>query len=468
MQNYKLTDLRDIKNIIKNKKLYTFQNGGLDVIPEGTANPLNLQELQIVESSPTPVVPVSAVPVVPTVPTVPVSAKPHPTLNPSAQEFTPGSIKTPIKSAWKVPPIIIPKQEASLNPITHDKIESLITPPASPSSTPVSPSIPSIPKEPFTPTLLFEIILDNLLGQPRRYKLYLTEIKQYLAKINKIYIIDSENLRYKFIEDIQMINKNYVIIGEKIKFNYATTEEKVQSWPKMFNYLSQFVIPTNLILLCTNSDELNKKLNNYIKSDKSGKLYDKVFILNFNQRLSTGEINNFSASDDLLFWLFSMAFKLIIGESCNSYQLWNKSKHMYELTSSCVLHLITADKQKLFDPNVHTFGKVAKNFYTEFEEKFNPNGIIQFYINNTINNNIGQLIKLFLTKFIENPHEPVKYNSDPFGLKLIADCKSKKCDFFEKFMSNVKSLQKKYFPPCDSSIPKTVCAVDGNLMTSFK
>ena len=122
MLYYKLAKLESLKNIIKNKKLYTFQYGGLDVIPESAVKDLNLQDLQLVESTqpvavpavpPVPTVP--AVPPVPTVPTVPtVPAKTQSTLNPAAQEFTPGVIKTPVKSGWKVPPIIIPKEEASL------------------------------------------------------------------------------------------------------------------------------------------------------------------------------------------------------------------------------------------------------------------------------------------------------------------------------------------------------------------
>lgn len=51
MQKYKLIDLHNINNIIKNKKLYTFQNGGIKTIVEGSKTDIEHQRLQLVESS---------------------------------------------------------------------------------------------------------------------------------------------------------------------------------------------------------------------------------------------------------------------------------------------------------------------------------------------------------------------------------------------------------------------------------
>jgi len=293
--------------------------------------------------------------------------------------------------------------------------------------------------------------------------MYLTEIKQYLTGIKKIYVIDSENLRYKFVEDIQK---------QTNQFGKPTQKQHQQSWGLMFNYLEQFITPNNLILLCGNTQRLHINL---MVNKKPGKSYSNVFTLQFDNIRSDKTIDNFTASDDLLFWLFAIAFNLIIGESCTSYQVQTGPKSDPKLTDNCLLHLITADKQKLSDPNVHPeSGKLAKNFYTEFKEKYDEKGTIEFYINNNREVNIGNLIKLFLSKFIENPHEPIKYSQDPLGIKLITECKTKKCDLFEKFMSNIKTLQVKYFPPCVNPNPnphikqKISCALEGNLMTRFK
>jgi hypothetical protein len=137
--------------------------------------------------------------------------------------------------------------------------------------------------------------------------------------------------------------------------------------------------------------------------------------------------------------------------------------------------LITGDKQKLFDQNVHTSGKTSKNFYTEFKT-VDPARNIQFFLNNEINIIISNQIKLFLKKFVEISHNPESYNTDALGIKLINKCKTIKCDFFEKFMGNIKTMQKLYFPTCDETCicppgkfcPKCTCAVDGNLITRFQ
>ena len=370
-----------------------------------------------------------------------------------------------------MPPIIIPQQEASLNPITHDKIQSLITPPASPSSTP-PPSIIVTPKELFTPKLLLEIILENLLGQPKRYKLYLNDIKQYFENMKAVYIIDSENLRYKFLDQLRQKSGTYYkkdINGYPIE---VTQLEREQSWPAMYDYLSQFMSGDKMILLCANRDNAYKKLLEY-KKLKPGLLYSNIFTLNFKALnfKASNPVYEFTPSDDLLFWLYAMAIRKILPESCTFYQNIESN----QTNPNCMLHLITADKQKLYDLNPHTHK--LKNFYAEFK-MFEDQHEITFYINNSINSVISDLIKLFLLKFINKVHDPTAYVNDIFGLNLIKKCDTgkTKCDFFEKFVSNVKILQKQYFPKCDEtcvcqagkSCKGCTCAIDGSLMTKFK
>ena len=430
MQKYKLTNLTNLTNLTDSnkiyKKLYKFQHGGLDLLPESEVPTLNLQELQLVDvPAPTPI---------------------------------PVKVAAPVKveSGMKVPPIIIP------NP-SSDKIESLITPPPSPLvTTSVIDSITAKPKAPFTPIMLFEIILENLLGKPERYRLYSNDIKEYFKKIKAIYIIDSENLRYKFIE------KNFK--------KPIDNEQHQKSWGLMFNYLLDKIMkPDNLVLLCGNTHWLYKNLNDNLKNKtppQSIKSYPNIFTIYFKQDKPE---KNFSASDDLIFWIFAMAFRKIIGESCNEYQSYNKKTKLYTLNASCKLHLITGDKQKLSDDNVKS-GKPLKNFYTEFMTH-DKSAVITFYLNNNLNSTISDLLKLFLSRFIEKSHVPMSYIKDPLGITFIEKCSLEKCDFFERFISNVKTLQKLYFPPCDKSCicisgkgitcPQCSCAVAGEIITEL-
>ena len=63
------------------------------------------------------------------------------------------------------------------------------------------------------------------------------------------------------------------------------------------------------------------------------------------------------------------------------------------------------------------------------------------------------------------------------GITFIEKCSLEKCDFFERFISNVKTLQKLYFPPCDKSCicisgkeitcPHCSCAVAGKIITEL-
>lgn len=420
MQKYKFVDLFNKKSY----KLYEFQHGGLNLISESDASKLNLQELQLVDvpplSAPTPVKAVAPV---------------------------------KVESGMKLPPIIIP------NP-SSDKIQSLITPPPSP-LTPSPPLVIIKPSVSFESKMLFEIILENLLGKPERYNLYLDDIREYLKKFKAIYIIDSENLRYKFID------KNF-----KKPINNVQHRE---SWELMFDYLSDKIMgPDNLVLLCGNTHWLYKNLNDYklakIKiQPQSVNSFLNVFTIYFKQ---INPEKNFTPSDDLIFWIFAMAFRKIIGESCNEYQKCNKGNKGNKncvLDEKCKLHLITGDKQKIYDANVHTPGKFLKNFYTEFIVH-DKTATIQFYLNNILNINISSLIKLFLSKFIEKNHDPSLYKHDPLGISFIEKCFKENCDFFEKFISNIKTLQKLYFPPCDKSctLYDCNCAIDGKIITDFK
>jgi hypothetical protein len=64
-----------------------------------------------------------------------------------------------------------------------------------------------------------------------------------------------------------------------------------------------------------------------------------------------------------------------------------------------------------------------------------------------------------------------------YGIKLRKKCFSQqeKCDVFEKFMRNIKTLQNMYFPQCDEKCEcpdkkkcQCQCALDPNIVTNFK
>lgn len=431
---YKFNNLNLNFNI--DKKLYKFkQLGGLDTMPQDKIQKLGLE---ILEDN--PIVPAS-VPAVPdSVPAVPVSTAVSPPIFPIIIDSGRNT------SSKTVSP------SASLSPILTDKILPLITPPPSPQLSPLPPSASPVKPE-FTKTLLFEILLENLLGQTARYKLYESEINAYFKTISAIYIIDFENLRYKFLE--------------QSKTHYEATQ-------LAFEYLSEFMFSNILIILCTNNKFTYENLLTFIsKSELKDDIdsYSNVFTIYFNEEKANGEIFNFTADDDLLFWLYAMAIRKILPESCPNYQTINKGEII--LNDTCNLNLITSDKQKLYDKLKD--GNL-KNLYTEFK-KSDLTGQIKFNINNTENSIISGLIKTFLQKFLENPHRPYLYMNDVYGVKLRQKCFSQqeKCDVFEKFMRNIKTLQKMYFPHCDEKCEcpdKTRChcrcALEPSILTNFK
>jgi hypothetical protein len=322
-----------------------------------------------------------------------------------------------------------------------------------------------IEKIPFTTTMLFEILLENLLGNQNRYKLYESEIKEYFTSIDNIYIIDFENYRYQ-----------YVNLGFS---HYDATQEALK-------YISEFIYPNMLIILCTNNPHTHENLLTYInqhnlqqleqaekrekieQSEKREKIeqaeqvenaavvtsadlinLSNVFTLYFNEEKKDGTQFDFSASDDLLFWLYAMAVRKIINETCPSYQNieYKKPDNIISLDSTCKLHLITSDKQKLYDNTQKSDN--LKNLYTIFK-KSKLDGIIKFYINNNHNPIISNILKSFLIKFTQNQHRPNTYLLDYLGINLKDKCRDnpKSCDFFEIFIRNIKILQHRYFPNC--------------------